>query len=182
VDGDPLAPRFRVLVVCTANRYRSPLGEHLLRHACDPSWEITSAGVRAEEGAALDPAVGALLADRGITVSGWRSSQLTPQRIGAADLILAADESHRRAVVTLEPAALGRTYLLLQFARLAQAAPPGADGSRLLERANSARPRLQPIDVGRDEVQDPAGRARRALRSCAEQIDTAAKAIGAGTP
>jgi protein-tyrosine phosphatase len=185
---DDHVERFRVLVVCTANQYRSPLAEHLLREAVrdlDPTWELSSAGVRAIDGQPLDPLVAGFLHDHAIATDGWTSRRLTPEIVRRADLILTAEESHRRAVVTLEPAALRRTFLLLQFARLAQAlnleraagntARPG--DVDLIDQILRVRAHLQPVIGDADALKDPAGKPSRLLKRCGRQIEKAVASI-----
>ena len=179
-----------MLVVCTANQYRSPLAEHLLRdalQAVDPAWEIGSAGVRAIDGQPLDPFVAAYLHEHSIPSNGWTSRRLTPELVRAADLILTAEESHRRAVVTLEPSALHRTFLLVQFARLAHVlkteqagkTAAGSSGAGLVEQITRVRAHVQPVSSDIDALKDPAGKPSRLLKRCGREIEQAVAAIRA---
>jgi protein-tyrosine phosphatase len=90
----------------------------------------------------------------------------------AADVVLVAEQKHRRAVVSLQPAALGHTFLLTHFARLVAASgiDREASGLDLLAAARAQRGRLQPVRAEDDDIADPAGRSARRLRACAVQI------------
>src|SRR3954466_3151489 len=124
---EPAAPTdaapFSVLVVCTANRYRSPAGEHLLRRAAAAKglrWNVYSAGTRAVPGQPMDPRLAEILSGGDAAFGNWRTSRLGPRAGPRADVVLVAAEEHRQLVVTLEPTALPRTFTLRQFARLAE--------------------------------------------------------------
>jgi len=185
---DPGAPTdaapFSVLVVCTANRFRSPAGEYLLRRAAVAAalpWTVRSAGTHAVPGRPMDGRTAEVLAPDAATVVQWRTSQLDRAAVAGADLVLVAADEHRRYVVTLEPAALHRTFPLRQFARLAdEARTEGVelrDGAVLLQQARRARARVQPAPPGEDDVPDPVGKPIKALRSTVELIEDAVERI-----
>lgn len=173
---------FRVLVVCTANRYRSPLAEHFLRRFAQElglDWAIESAGTRAEFGDELDPAVVEILRDRHVLMESWASRPLAVDLLERADLVLAAAQEHRGAIVAALPRAMRHTFLLGQFARFLRAAPAAThrDGHELIRDALTVRGSLQPVAPGSDDIPDPYGRSLRMLRTCADQLETAAQAI-----
>lgn len=58
----------------------------------------------------------------GIDLSGFRNRQLTKQMIADAGLIVAMTRSHRNRIGGIEPQALKKTHLLLEYADR-----PGAD-------------------------------------------------------
>jgi protein-tyrosine phosphatase len=187
------ATTFRVLCVCTANRYRSALAEHLLRrvaHEYGLDWTVASAGTAAVAGEPPDPRTVEVLGRYDVHPSSWRTTRLDAALVDRADLVLVAAEEHRRRVVALQPAALHRTFPLLQFARLADAAahatrpvaadePSGSAGELLIERVRRARAVVQPVPPGADDLTDPVGRPKRILRRCAAEIDAAVRVIGA---
>jgi protein-tyrosine phosphatase len=183
---EPEAEQFSILIVCTANRFRSPLAEFFLRAGVRTAglpWRVGSAGTHARDGIELDPLTEGLLAEHGIRPEVWESRRLTPFVLADADLVLAADSSHRSAVAAIEPRARARTFLLRQFARLAGLAQPhellsGANaGERLVSAVVAAQGKAQPAAAGADELADPAGRPMRALRACAAQIVAATDTI-----
>jgi len=139
----------RVLVVCTGNICRSPAAERWLAALSDGSVSVASAGVAALVGADIDPAMAALMSAAGLRVDGFAARQLTPPMIRHADLVLTMTASHRRWVVGRVPAAVRKTYTLLELARIARLVDeqyPGAASSmaRRLIGLELAVPQVRP--------------------------------------
>ncbi len=111
------------------------------------------------------------------------SNDLIPAAINRADLVLTAARRHRSSVVSMVPSALGRTFTILQFARLcAQVAPivaddPGELGRQLVVQAKLARSSLQPVPVELDDLADPMGRGVEDFRVCADELQVAIEQI-----
>jgi protein-tyrosine phosphatase len=76
---------------------------------------VSSAGLAALVGRPAQPDACALLADRGLDLSGHRARQLTPDLLRQADLVLVMTADQRRAVASLDPSARGRVYRLGHF-------------------------------------------------------------------
>jgi protein-tyrosine phosphatase len=107
-----------ILIVCTGNICRSPMGEVLLRASSAtsrPGLTVSSAGLAALEGHPADPLAVTLMAERGLDLSAHRARQLTPELVGAADLILVMDAAQQRRLETLAPSARGRVHRLGRF-------------------------------------------------------------------
>jgi protein-tyrosine phosphatase len=171
--------RVEVLIVCTANRYRSPIAEHLLRSAAAShglNWLVRSCGLRAKDGEPLDRIVTTLLHKQGIDVTGWTSRHVSREFVQQADVVLAVDESQRSALAERFPETIPRTFLLRQFARYMAKLPDlqleydlcSAPG--LLAAVREARTHVQPVPTNQDEVADPAGRSARMVRASAARI------------
>jgi len=115
----------RILIVCAANRLRSPLAEYLLRR----DWaahrvEVASAGVQAVSGQAVHPLALELAAEHGLLeLQAHRSRRLTPSMIRAADLVLTMDEMQQREVLKASPAFTGRVLMLGCWRNVAIADP-----------------------------------------------------------
>lgn len=115
------APWRRVLVVCTANQCRSPMGEGLIRAAAAARGAadrivVSSAGTWAVGGyPATYHAVVAMEA-RGIDIGTHVSRALSADVVAASDLILVMTDSHREAIVAEFPSARDRT---MRFSALA---------------------------------------------------------------
>lgn len=176
----------RVLVVCTANRYRSPAAEHLLRAAATThmlDWAVGSCGLAATEGEPMGTVIGTFLRQRGIDPDSWRSRRLARELVERADLILAVDESQRSTLAERYPESIRQTFLLRQFARYAARLPglkldfdlQTPDG--LLEAVREARAHVQPVPTHKDEIADPAGRSARRIRASAAQVSAAVDTI-----
>jgi protein-tyrosine phosphatase len=123
-------PVFRVLFVCTGNISRSPLAEEVLRQrlaAWGGNWAQTialdSAGTGAVQGADMDPESQIQLSRLGFAPQAKPhvAKQVTAAIVRTADLILAMTHRHRKEILRLRPKAKGRTFVLPEFAALAQA-------------------------------------------------------------
>jgi protein-tyrosine phosphatase len=120
--------RFEVLVVCTANVSRSPLGAALLRHHLGERFgeaaatiRVTSAGTKALVGEPPDPAVAEVLRRlRRPVPTGERARQLDAQLVGSADLVLTMTREQRAVVITTVPPAQRRVFTVLELARIAR--------------------------------------------------------------
>jgi protein-tyrosine phosphatase len=179
---------FSVLMVCTANYCRSPIAEQLLTAAADArcgtgSWAVSSAGTAAYSVRPIHEFSAQVLTDRGVYTPGHRSRLLDAAMLRSTDLVLTATREHRSAVVRLLPAAIGRTFTMLQFARLAALVPPlhGDDGAelgrRLVVEAKAARPLLQPVPPEEDDLPDPMGRPLAEFERCAARLDAVVQAV-----
>ncbi|PFG39680.1 protein-tyrosine phosphatase [Georgenia soli] len=95
---------FRILVVCTGNICRSPMGEVVLRErlaeaGLDGAVEVASAGISDEEhGRPIDRRAGAVLAEHGYPVPQHRAHQVAPHELAEYDLALAMTNQHARAL------------------------------------------------------------------------------------
>lgn len=106
----------KVLYVCTANICRSPSAAAILRDACLPDVQVTSAGTVASDGS---PGCAMATALQGRSDQ-HRSQRLTAGHLAWADLVLTAAREHQPAVVSLDPRARSRTFTIRQAGRLAQ--------------------------------------------------------------
>jgi len=180
---------FRVLIVCTANHCRSPIAERLLefavaqRLAAPDDWDVESAGTDIPGPWPLHPSAASVLAERLPTVAEHYSRQLKPTMIQQADLVLTATRRHRGVVVSMVPAAVGRTFTILQFARLCEQvqplpdAEPGDAGRLLVVEAKLARSSLQPVPGEDDDLPDPMGRGIAEFEICADRLQDAVDRI-----
>ena len=108
----------RVLTVCVGNICRSPMAEGLLRArlaARGPGAVVESAGIAALVGRPADPTAVALMAERGIDISGHLARQLTPELAAGFDLVLVMEQWHRREVEVIAPAMRGRVHRFGNF-------------------------------------------------------------------
>ncbi|HWK21373.1 MAG TPA: low molecular weight phosphatase family protein [Microbacteriaceae bacterium] len=126
----PQAVPYRILVVCTGNICRSPFAERLLRDAFErldataqeSEWraavDVSSAGTHAMVGRPIEPAMAALVEVYGSASGQHAATQLDPELIARADLVLALTRGHRREVVRMLPSASRRVFALNEFTRL----------------------------------------------------------------
>ncbi len=174
-----------MLLVCTANHCRSPMGQQLLRHAAasrfgDGAWQVDSAGTNVPGPWPLNDHAAAALAARLPHVEPHIARPLSRAVVGEADLVLTASRRQRGLVVQAVPGAIGRTFTIRQFARLCDAvgplpgdADPGAAGRRLVAEAKRARSSLQPVPGEQDDLPDPMGGSPADFELCADRLQDA---------
>jgi len=105
----------RILTVCTGNICRSPAAEFLLRQQIERAGkrvDARSAGIGALVNHPAEAATTAMMNARGVDLSSHRASQLTPERLRWAELVLVMERHHREAVLAMDPTARGKTFLL----------------------------------------------------------------------
>lgn len=121
--GDPSCVRERrmsdrlVLVVCTANVCRSPMGEYLLRRELGPDsrWEVRSAGVAAGEGMPASAQSVLAMAELGEDLTGHVSQPLTRELVDAASLVVVMTADHAARVRWRYPNSATKVRLLKSF-------------------------------------------------------------------
>ncbi|MDR1394539.1 MAG: hypothetical protein LBJ62_11410 [Bifidobacteriaceae bacterium] len=171
----------RILAVCRGNVSRSPAAEYLLRASLDQRFALASAGIGARQvvGSGTDRWTAALLGKRGIDVSPHQARQLNGAIIGQAELILTMEQSQRSWVLAENPAAVKRTFTLVEFARLAVAVrgqnPQSV--SDMIRRAADSRAVYRPVDEANDEIPDPHGRLIDDYRTAVSAIDQAVSVV-----
>ena len=169
--------RFHVLAVCLGNVCRSPLMEKLLGERLPTGMTVSSAGLRALDGVSLDSQLTGEPAGWDARLDGHVPRQFTPQLAVGADLVLAASAELRSRLLEELPSALRRSFTLLEFGYLAQAAPARLASARELvawAAANRSLAVSQPIDIV-----DPIGRGPEVHRQAADLIDAATGRVAA---
>ena len=95
-DQDP----YRISMVCLGNICRSPIAEVVLRSMVTEAGlagqvEISSAGTgNWHVGSSMDPGSAAVLRARGMDPDGHRARQMTADRVGSFDLLVAMDTTN----------------------------------------------------------------------------------------
>lgn len=103
-----------ILVVCTGNICRSPIGERLLRQQL-PGKRITSAGIFGLEGSPADLSAQDVAWHHGISLEGHRARKLTRQLMRESDLILVMELAHLRFISAMAPELRGKSLLFGQW-------------------------------------------------------------------
>lgn len=170
-----------MLYVCTGNVCRSPVAERLFRSRAEPAAaaRVSSAGIRALVGEAIDRSSAAALAELGVDPAHHRARQFEPAMAAWADLVLTADVAQRDYVMSQVPAAFRRTFTMKEFARLARLLSPGP-AAEVIAQAASMRGADGRLPDGVDDVPDPyRGTLERARVIAAQVSATVDAAIGA---
>lgn len=137
-----------VIIVCTANICRSPMGEGLLAHALaaqpEPlkSLRVLSAGVAARQGEKVSENSVIALKKVGIDIAGHRSQPLTQIMLDEALAVFVMTESHRSMIELQASPVPKRLHLFREFL------PPPA----------------------RPEIGDPFGGSIRLYESCRDEM------------
>lgn len=114
--------RYRVLIVCTANRTRSAyVAGYLQQVICRirpgalRSIRITSAGTRAIRGGRVNDTVALLARRNGFSLRGHLSSPLTARSVRRADLILVMEREQKQWILERWPDADWKVFLLTEY-------------------------------------------------------------------
>lgn len=176
---------YRVLAVCTGNICRSPAAQLLLHAELGAGATVTSAGTAAMVGNPIEPPMAKLLRESGHATSAFAARQLVAEDIIRADLILTMTREHRARTVALVPAAVRRTFTLLELARIAASGEvPRLLGItprvKFLEFVAAAgRQRSSGKVISDDDVPDPYRRGGREYRASYALISGAVDKIAA---
>lgn len=104
-----------IIVVCTGNICRSPMGEGLLKANIKPGGRVVSAGIAALVGAPADPLAVDLMRENGLDITAHRAQQLTRQLLSEADLVLTLDRHHSEWINTRYPEYRGKVHKMLRW-------------------------------------------------------------------
>lgn len=119
---------FHLLFVCTGNTCRSPMALGLARSALERrgwgSVEVRSAGVAAFPGTPASEGALRASARHGIDLASHRSTELTPDLVAWADLILTMSQGHLLSVERM--GGVGKASLITDFGTEPGAADGGA--------------------------------------------------------
>ena len=164
-----MSVRSNVLVVCTGNICRSPLGEAALRGRLD-GVVVASAGTDAQDGGPATEGSRVAGGERGLDLSTHRSRRLTVGMVEEAALVIGMERAHRDAIARAVPTAAARTFTLKELVLLLEAGGPPT-GSLAERVAEAARRRAASATRSEDlDVADPYGAHLDAYRRTADEI------------
>ena len=103
-----------ILVVCTGNICRSPIGERLLRQVL-PEIKIDSAGTGALVGKPADATAIIVAYKHGLSLDNHKGRQFTSTLGRQYDLILAMEKNHIEEITRLAPEIRGKTMLFAHW-------------------------------------------------------------------
>lgn len=167
-----------VLIVCTANRCRSPMAERLLQRTTAEqalAVAVTSAGLLQAERPA-DPRAVKIMTGLGLDLLSHRSRAVTPEMLRSADLVLTMERRHVRVTAERAPDTWARTFTVREFVRRSAergGRRPDEAWERWVARVHAGR---RPPDLlrgsGDSDVRDPIGGSDRAFRQCARELSS----------
>ncbi len=163
-----LAENPQILVVCTGNICRSPMGEVVLKARVEElglDYVVSSCGVSSEEnGNPIYPPAARILRENGYVVPQRRARRASVQDLRSSGLILAMTVGHARSLKQLCERAgvpLDRIHLWREFDGTATPAPDGCfgDGGVLSDQNTVRESRRGYSDFyssgGKNDVPDP---------------------------
>jgi glycine hydroxymethyltransferase len=110
----------QVLFVCTGNICRSPMAEGLLKSMLEKNGisgvQVESAGTTGLEGEGASRFAMRTCRDKGIDLSGHVARILTREMIIESDLVIAMEIYHMERILSQEPKAVPKTFMLTEFA------------------------------------------------------------------
>lgn len=110
-----------IIVVCTGNICRSPMGERLLRHALQKEAQplrdlkVISAGTHASSGQPASHNSVKALEKVGINLADHKSQPVSEAMLKRAHAVFCMSQSHRDILATLYPEYAERFYLYREF-------------------------------------------------------------------
>jgi protein-tyrosine phosphatase len=166
-----------IVVLCTANICRSPMGAALLRRrlaALGVTVPVRSAGMTSCGDPPCPEAI-SVMNQYGIEIASHRSRIVRADALANSSLVLAMARHHLRYAVTTEPRAWAHAFTLKELLRRGEQIgprPPGEPLSVWLSRAHAGRERISLLgDCAEDDVADPAGGPFRAYAETADLLD-----------
>ena len=110
----------RILFVCTGNTCRSVMAQGLLKNMLREKGienvKVNSAGIAALPSYGIYGLLEKVLKEEGIEISNHKPTQITPQIVRDADLILVMERRHKEAILEMAPEVENRVFLLKEFA------------------------------------------------------------------
>ena len=169
--------RLRIALLCTGNRFRSPIAETLLRDLThDLPVEVSSFGTLSLGAAPALPEALEASAAMGLDLSAHRCRHFSEANLASADLVLGFERMHVATAVVDGGAEPQRTFTLPELVELLREAesPRSHDP---VDRAREAIVLAQGIRSGRSqhvellEVGDPFGRSPKVYREKAARVE-----------
>jgi protein-tyrosine-phosphatase len=144
---------FDVVFICTGNRFRSAIGEGLMRRLTEGlPVRTTSAGTLDLGPVGALPEALELAPSLDLDLNEHRARCVSNVDLSEADLVLGFEYHHLAAAVTAGGARRERTFTVPELVTLLEEAGADADPRRAVQRADEARP-----DGLRPEIADPLG-------------------------
>jgi protein-tyrosine phosphatase len=147
----------RILFICTANQFRSPIAaayflRKLLLMGTAGDWKVGSAGTWAVEGLPAHPTAIASAARIGLDLGRHRTREVTEKLINAADLIVCMQPGQKESLEAEFSAIRGRVILLGSLANLPGDEIPDPAKESFSQPDNTAQMIYNCIDEGFNKI------------------------------
>ena len=112
-----MAYKALILIVCSANIFRSPMAEYLAQRSLAKrkiEANVVSAG-RLDSGHEASPGAVAAMARRRIDLRGHASARHDSETLAHADLVLVMEEAQRRTLFYTSPEQLHKIFLISEM-------------------------------------------------------------------
>ncbi|MGQ9629924.1 MAG: arsenate reductase/protein-tyrosine-phosphatase family protein [bacterium] len=110
----------KILFVCTGNTCRSVIAEGLFRKMVPQSLldeiEVDSAGIYAYPGSGITNNTNIVLRQEGVNLEDHKAKRVSKEDIREADLILTMEAFQKMAIISMDPEAEDKVFLLKEFA------------------------------------------------------------------
>lgn len=167
--------QFELVVVCTGNRFRSPLAAAVVEQlAAELPLHVSSLGTLDLHGAPPLRAAVKQAGRMGLDLSAHRARTIVGSDLRGADLIVGFERAHIGAAVLEAQAPRERAFLLTELVELLEESPPLFDADPLnrarmaVANADALR-RASPADW-HAEIPDPLGGSSRLAREVATEV------------
>ena len=108
-----------IMVVCTANICRSPVGAALLQEKLKArghaDWQVSSAGTWAQDGRRAAEFSQQLMGEQGLDIAGHRSRNMTGEMLTDVDLVLCMESGHAEALRAEFPSQAHKIFMLTEM-------------------------------------------------------------------
>ena len=175
--GITTIPPIEILTVCTGNIHRSPLAAYLLqRDLTERGFDahVTSAGLL-EDGRPAAEQILELLDARGLDASEHLTRRITPELLGAQDLVLGMARDHVREIILMQPGLNARVFTLKELVRrgteVGSRGPDESVATWLARAAAGRTPASLLGSSGLDDVADPIGRRFSVFKKTAAEVE-----------
>lgn len=166
------AEPFDVVFICTGNRFRSAIGEGILRRLTEGlPVRTTSAGTLDLGPVGVLPEALELAPELDLDLGEHRARCVRDVDLSEADLVLGFEHAHVASAVVDAGARRDRTFTVPELVTLLESGGPPADGDAVsaaraaVQRADEAR-----TSAPRPEVPDPLGGSAEVFRSTAFEV------------
>jgi len=173
---------FQLVVVCTGNRFRSPLAAAVVEQlVTELPVHVSSLGTLDLHGAPPLRAAVKQAGRMGLDLSAHRARTLVGADLRAADLIVGFERAHIGAAVLEAEAPRERSFLLTELVELLEELPPVFDADPL-QRARNAVARADALRrenpaAWYEEIPDPLGGSSRLARDVANEVQRLSLAL-----